>query len=386
MTICEPYFVAIGHNIKYSTTIARLMHSRGPDTKFIAVYEPEAAPSLEAISRAVPTLSVKCRVGRGGSLRRRLAMFVLALNTLVRRERTPDATLVLLAYEPWLLWPVLPLLKFRSILVVDHSCDYPPSPFGSVRHAYKWFNKWFVRALSASGRVRFVVHSAHHANLLSRIIEKPAAITMIEYGCECDPVEQTERDDGAPLVLIPGIWRRDKGIRFALEHFPRDLLEAGYRLVVAGHPGELSEQELRAFVEELGVSASVQLLPRYLSETELRHLHTRASYVLLPYAPDYRGGAGPLKDACGFGSAVLCSDAAGLGQLLHSVRIGFSYNAGEARSFQSAVMAMDEALRRGELESLRRASREYGRSISWNAFVEHLASAVCNRPGNHVLT
>src|SRR5207248_200218 len=139
--------------------------------------------------------------------------------------------------------------------------------------------------------------------------------------------------------------RRDKGIEFALEHFPADLLQRDYTLVIAGYPQELSLEELRAIAELRGVAEHVELIPQFLTEDELRRQYAESTYVLYPYAPWYTGGRGPVKDAAGHGRPVLTSNAAGLADLVCGQGYGQVFHAGDADDFVLKVRAMDQGVR-----------------------------------------
>lgn len=375
--LCEPYFVARGHNVHYSTSIAALIRARHQDARFTVCYEPETRDEFQRVAGTIGATGRECRIGREGGLVRRLGLFALAVAQLASVRSRRDEDLILLAYEPWLTWLAMSFLRFRSVTLIDHSCDFPARPTATLRGMYKWINAAFVRRLARIRRVGFVVHSQFHARCMAEAIGARARVRTIEYGCTFDPVRRPDPEDRAtPLVVVTGIWRKDKGIEFALRHFPRDLLERGYRLLVAGFPSEVSVAELEAIVAERELAGSVEFRPRYASDEELRQMHSSAAYVLLPYRADYVGGAGPLKDACGRGSAVVTSDAAGLGKLVDAAGIGLSFRADDPQSFEIAVRSMDEAVRGGRLDDFRQASESLGREVSWPRFVDWLLEAV----------
>ena len=373
----EPYFTRIGHNVEYSSNIFLGARER-VRVQFVISSDASTRDAAGLLTASYPEIIDRSHdYVFNGSFTKRLSMFLDAIFTVIRRINDKSGkTLVFLAYEPFILLFLLPFLGFRRVLLVDHSCIYLDYFEWNRKSAYKFLSRYFVRRLARDRRIYFVVHSEYHRRCLSAVIpEKEARILEIEYGCTVFPwTERSIVADGERMILLPGIWRREKGIHFFLEHFPAELLRSRYRIVIAGFPQEFPAAELTDIARRRNIAGKIEIIDRYLDKDSLRALYVRATYVVLPYLPSYSGGAGPLKDACGHGCPVLVSDAAGLGQIVNDHRIGITYRAGDPDDFVCAVLRMDETMENGGLILFSEQAHRYAEEISWPRFAQKLVS------------
>jgi glycosyltransferase involved in cell wall biosynthesis len=115
------------------------------------------------------------------------------------------------------------------------------------------------------------------------------------------------RDDGAPVVLSFGLLRPYKGLETLLAawHGTPDA-----QLWVVGRP--MMDVDALAATAPAGV----QILPRFVSESEQAALFARADVVVLPYERGERFGfSGVLATALGHGKAIVLSDVGGFAEV-----------------------------------------------------------------------
>ena len=112
---------------------------------------------------------------------------------------------------------------------------------------------------------------------------------------------------GVPMVLLPGLLREYKGVDVLLAAWPAVRAAVpDARLVVAGRPmgAELPEQ----------MPAGAELLPRFVSESELGWLLRRASVCCLPYKRIDMSGIAASALACG--TPLVLSDVGGFAEFV----------------------------------------------------------------------
>jgi hypothetical protein len=227
LVVVEPYFTKVGHNVGYFSNICRALNSR---TLLEAIVSSDSTTAGEAhrLSTEYNQFVVKTHGFRyEGSYVKRMFMFISAITATILKVRDKERKiLALLAYEPVFVLLFLSFLKFYRLLLVDHSCDYPDRPACGIRSLYKYFSRYCVRRLACRPNVYFIVHSNYHRNRLASVI--PMAldrIVEIDYPCTLYPPRtRTSGTSEERVVFLPGLWRKDKGIKFFLEHFPRALL------------------------------------------------------------------------------------------------------------------------------------------------------------------
>jgi glycosyltransferase involved in cell wall biosynthesis len=375
--IVEPYFTRIGHNVEYSSNI--FMGARGRvQVQFVISSDASTRDAVGKLVASHPEIIEKSHdFILDGSPTKRFSMFLDAILAVIGRIHDKNnKILVLLACEPFIVMFLRPFLGFRRILLVDHSCMYPDRFEWDLKYAYKFLSKYFVRRLARDRRIYFVVHSKFHRGCLASVIPgRETSIFRIEYGCTVFPwTGRSIETNCERIILLPGIWRREKGIHFFLEHFPAGLLLSRYRVVIAGHPQEFLAAELTDIARRRNIAEKIDIIDQYLDSDSLRALYARATFVVLPYLSSYSGGAGPLKDACGHGCPVLVSNAAGLGRVVNDHRIGITYRASDPVDFVRAVLRMDETIEKGGWRLFAENAHRYAEDISWPRFAQKLVS------------
>ncbi|MDB6069381.1 MAG: pimB 2, partial [Verrucomicrobiales bacterium] len=174
-----------------------------------------------------------------------------------------------------------------------------------------------------------------------------------------------------PVMLTFGLLSPNKGIEHAIRALPGIVRDhPGLLYVVAGatHPnlvreqGEAYRDSLISLAEELGVSANVQFINRFVSEKELVALIGAADLYLTPYLNEAQITSGTLAFAFGLGKPVIStpywyaeemlSDGAG-------ILVPFSNSEGIAAA-ASALLGDEE--KRSAMSAI---ARERGASMGW---------------------
>jgi glycosyltransferase involved in cell wall biosynthesis len=143
----------------------------------------------------------------------------------------------------------------------------------------------------------------------------PEAFTVIHHGIDrtvaAAPVPagevraRFELPAGAPVVLCVATKRRHKNQELLLRAVPA--LPADALLVLAGHPEQPYDGELRALAAQLGVSGRVRFAD-YVSDGELGALWEIAGAAAFPTRAE--GFGLPVLEALAHGVPVACSDIA----------------------------------------------------------------------------
>jgi glycosyltransferase involved in cell wall biosynthesis len=155
-----------------------------------------------------------------------------------------------------------------------------------------------------------VVHSEYGREALVALGVDPSKLHVIHHGSFEHLVRSASqrlppelKDFGATVVLFFGLLRPYKGLDVLLDAWRR--IEGG-ELWIAGRP-RLALEPLQA-----KANSRVSFVPRFVAESELKALFTRADVVVLPYkATDRLDFSGVLATALAFGKAIVVSDVGG---------------------------------------------------------------------------
>lgn len=266
---------------------------------------------------------------------------------------------------------IIDLLEDLTIPVITtcHTVLKTPSP--EQRH--------IIREIARLSQ-RIIVMARKGAEFLQEIYDVPAEkIEVIQHGIpdlklsssEITALRETHGWGTRPVMLTFGLLSPNKGIEHAIRALPEIVRNhPGMLYVVAGatHPnlvreqGETYRNSLIDLAEELGVSANVQFINRFVSEKELVALIGAADLYLTPYLNEAQITSGTLAFAFGLGKPVIStpywyaeemlSDGAG-------ILVPFSNS--EAIAAAASGLLSDES-KRSAMSAL---ARERGASMGW---------------------
>lgn len=229
--------------------------------------------------------------------------------------------------------------------------------------AARWsrpFVKFALRAGSA-----FVVQSGQEASLLrswmpdARIVVAPHPVYS-----QYPEAAQVRPRRAALELLFFGFVRPYKGLESLLRALAI-VKERDVMLTIAGEFWEDPER-YRKLVTALGLEEKVQLIDRYVDESEAATLFAHADALVMPYLS--ATGSGVVGLAYRYGKPVIASNVAGLAEMVEDGATGFLVEARSAEQLADAIVRMSPAL----AESMRPAIQRLAGTLTW----ESLAATV----------
>lgn len=175
--------------------------------------------------------------------------------------------------------------------------------------------------------------------------------------------------DATPYVLYVGTIEPRKNVDVLVRAF-RDAAPAGWRLVLAGKLGWLSEEERTALVREIDADDRIEHLG-YVSDEQLGTLYRDAEVFV--YASSHEGFGLPVLEAMSHGVATITSDADALAEVAGDAAICVPL-----ADLEAGLTAAIERLTASEDD--RRAYAEAGRrraqAFSWASAADALLQRV----------
>jgi len=144
---------------------------------------------------------------------------------------------------------------------------------------------------------------------------------------------------GGDVVLFFGLVRRYKGLADLLRAMPRILAAHWCTLVVAGEFYE-PRSPYEALVRELGITAQVRLLDRYVPNEEVGVYFSAADVIVAPYRAATQSGVVALAQQ--FHRPAVVSRVGGLPDMIVEGITGLSVPAGDPHSLANAVLRIYE--------------------------------------------
>ncbi|GMA49262.1 hypothetical protein GCM10025857_06190 [Alicyclobacillus contaminans] len=185
---------------------------------------------------------------------------------------------------------------------------------------------------------------------------------------------------GRRVILTFGLLGPSKGIESILEVLPDVVAKVPDVLyVIAGqthpeilkHSGEAYRERLQQMVEERNLSQHVQMVNRYMSESDVMDYVSACDLYITPYPGMEQITSGTLAYAVGAGCPVLSTPYAYARDVLRNLEsLLIPYGNREQWSRSICRMLTDEAVQ----EQYRRQIAEIGRGMQWTGVgAEHLA-------------
>lgn len=209
-----------------------------------------------------------------------------------------SSVLHIVDFEPVAAIFALPrIVSAKKLIVTLHAVSAAVSKRGTRgvgARAHKVLTLALLRLLVLTRSAQVVVHYETQRKKLLGAGFSAAHLHTIPYPTTWFDTHVEKLAKGSLLVF--GSLRLDKDPLEIL----RAVARAGLRVTMAGRIDPTLMQD----VAKLGF----KIIDRHVSEEELTELLSEAEYVLLPYGPQYSGGAGPMKDAIGGGRPVIAPD------------------------------------------------------------------------------
>ena len=181
------------------------------------------------------------------------------------------------------------------------------------------------------------------------------------------------------VLFTFGLLAPNKGIEYAVRALPeivREHPDVLYVVAGATHPnlvreqGEQYRESLRALAEELGVSAHLQFIDRFVSRDELINLIAAADVYTTPYLNEAQITSGTLAYAFGMGKPVISTPYWHAAELLaddHGVLVPFRDSAALAAA--ATALLSNETM----AQAMRERAFQKGREMTWQAVGQRYA-------------
>jgi glycosyltransferase involved in cell wall biosynthesis len=162
-------------------------------------------------------------------------------------------------------------------------------------------------------------------------------------------------------LLFFGLVRPYKGLDILLDAMQL-LKRDGVSLTIAGEFWQDLE-ETKARINRLGSGNSVELISRYVDETEMAELFHRADAIVLPYRAI--SGSGVVALAFHYRKAVIASDLPGFAEIVLDGETGWLFRSGDAAELAGILERLD----RSQTRSAGEAAGRFGQDLTWDGFV-----------------
>ena len=235
-----------------------------------------------------------------------------------------------------------------------------------VHNAFDHESAPWKRALSTrqlAGADRFVTHNAALAGTLgARFPDVPVDVFPYPVFEDFPAPEGRLPRRAAFELLFFGLVRPYKGLDQLLEALAlsgRDDI----RLTVAGEFWD-GLKETRARISALDLDDRVELVPRYMSDTEAAEFFHRADAVVMPYRSVT--GSGVVANALFYGRAVVASDLPGFAEVVRHGETGWLVRPGDPGALADVLRTLDAERARVAGD----AARAFGQNLSWDRFAD----------------
>ncbi len=293
-----------------------------------------------------------------------------------------------LAHYPRREWRFLKWLRGRPDVVAVHLQEWTP-----------WLAASMIRRIRAMGKqVFYTVHNIY-PHRYPAMVPKAVMDRWVRKACRsCDGLfVHTERLAGQlaqflggthpPIHVVPhGVWtvrgtaprptmeerlewkkllffgtiRRNKGLDVLLR--AAETLH-DYSITIAGEPleAEYYRTEILPQIQRLrNDGVKINLIDRYISESELPELLATHSAVVLPYTPNFVAQSGVIFLALAHELPVVASLAGGLKDLFEEFRVGVPFSEVTPAALAAAVRRLaDPDVRRDVTEQIAAARSHY---------------------------
>jgi glycosyltransferase involved in cell wall biosynthesis len=234
---------------------------------------------------------------------------------------------------------------------------------------HNW-RRWLARRLAFPSASRFVLYNdVSRERFATRSRVPPGIIDVTRLG-RYDVFRawsRPHRDDASPMLLFFGRLSPYKGLETLYAALPAIAARVpGVRIVVAGQP-------IRGYVPprapDLGPHARVEVIDRYVSNSEVAELFQQATVVACPYHDATQSGV--VLTAFAFDVPVVASAVGGMAEYVIANRTGLLVPPGDPPALAEAVarLLVDAALRSRLSAGIEEAA---ARELSWRQTVETL--------------
>jgi glycosyltransferase involved in cell wall biosynthesis len=281
-------------------------------------------------------------------------------------DHRPDTVII-----PW--WTIFwaPCFFYLAGSLAQHGIPVFFLCHNVLDHEASGWKRALTRSVLRRG-AGFLVQSESEQRRLQELVPGARSVVHPHPVFRQFPLPSAELPRRAALeLLFFGIVRPYKGLDVLLRAVAL-LPDRDVVLTVAGEFwGRLDAT--RDLIDELGLAGRVELVPRYLSESEAAALFTRADAIVMPYLS--ATGSGVLGLAYHYGKPVIASRIAGLEELVIDGRTGLLASPGSAEGLAEVLGTLSADTAR----AMRPAIEEFAGRLTWESLARATISHVAGR-------
>ncbi len=135
-------------------------------------------------------------------------------------------------------------------------------------------------------------------------------------------------------LLFFGVIRKDKGLELAIQALSKS---KGWYLTIAGLPKEYSIGEINDIIKLYNVSERVNLMLKYISDTEMNHLFNSHKFLILPYKRSFAAQSVVLTLGAKYRNVIISSDVGQNGHDVKKYDLGYTFKAESEESLISLL-------------------------------------------------
>lgn len=233
-----------------------------------------------------------------------------------------------------------------------------------VHNAYDHEAHWLKDRLTSwqlGAADRFVTHNVALAKELETRFPKKPAEVFPHPTFDDVPVATGRLARRSKLeLLFFGLVRPYKGLDILLDAMSlvkRDDIS----LTIAGEFWK-HQEETQEKIKRLGLNHSVELLARYVDDSEMAELFNRADAVVLPYRSV--SGSGVVSLGFHYQKPIIASDLPGFSEILGASGAGWLFKTGDAADLAATI----DRLSRSDLERASDAAGRLASDLTWSRF------------------
>lgn len=252
----------------------------------------------------------------------------------------------------------------RVVMVVHNASDHESATWKAR------LSRFQLRQSSA-----FITHNTALADAVRRTAGgRPVAVHPHPiYDHYPEPSVELPRKAGLELLFF-GLVRPYKGLDVAIRALGL-MQRLDVRLRIVGEFWE-GRAAVDALIEQLGLADRVEMIPRYVSDSEAANHFARADAVVLPYRTVTGSGVVPV--AYRYGKPVIVTDLPGLSDVVRSGTTGWVVPCEDPAAL---ARLLDTEVSAAAAERMRPAIAAARSAMSWDSFAAALVGIVAAPAG-----
>lgn len=194
----------------------------------------------------------------------------------------------------------------------------------------------------------FVVHKKEDKLFIKNFFFKKK-IYEFDYPCEHFPIKPKKIKKKNTLIIF-GQIRKDKNF---LDFFKKNNALKDFTITIIG---KFYDKEFYQYIRS---KKNIKVIDKFYSYKELNKQIDYANFSLFPYAKNYTGSVGPLKESLSYGCPVICSSNKFFINFLKKNKVGFL--------FGKNILSKISNIKSKEYLNLSKNCLSYAKKNNWNS-------------------